>query len=118
MSSLSKVNNNNTKSHAVKEGWKRMDFRIKNRNEYCRYYRYSSCNNQMLQNSMFNSVIILYQYYKLVNLLIKKERIRMGQSLYAVLWFLHSRDEMTNNRELKDKEMKLGKDSKKEVEKG
>ena len=35
------------------------------------------------QYSVFNPVIISYQYHDLVNLLIKKERSRMGWSLYA-----------------------------------
>ena len=62
-------------------------------------------------------VIILYQYYELVDLLIKKERSRMDWSLYIVLQFLQSRDEIINNKNLKDKEIELGKESNKNREK-
>ena len=56
------------------------------------------------QYSVFNPVIMLYQYYDLVDLLIKKKRSRMGQSLYADPWFLQS---MNNT---KDEKINLGKE--------
>ena len=50
-------------------------------------------------------------------MLIKKERRKIGWSLHIVQWFPQSRDEIINNKNSKDEEMELGKESNEEVEK-
>ena len=63
-------------------------------------YRYE----RQSQYLVFNPVIISYQYYDLVDLLIKKKRSRMDQSLYTDPWFPQS---MNNT---KDEKINLGKE--------
>ena len=41
----------------------------------------------------------------------------MGWSLHAVLWFLQSRDKMINNKNEKDKEIKVDNELKEKIEK-
>ena len=66
---------------------------------------------------MFNPVLVAYQYYKLVDLLIKKERSQIGQSLHVVPWFPQSREEEKEEVNEKDEGMNIGKESKGAVQK-
>ena len=81
-----------------------MNFKIPISKDLYRYKRQS-------QYSVCNPVIILYQYHDLVDLLIKKERSRMGWSLYADLQFPQSM------RNTKVDEIGLGEECDKEEEK-
>ena len=66
---------------------------------------------------MFDLVLIVYQYYKLVDSLIKKERSRIGQSPYAVLQFLQHREEEKVDRNKKDEGMNFTKELKEDNKK-
>ena len=62
---------------------------------------YSGYDQWFLHRLVFNPVLKAYQYYELVDLLIKKERSWIGWSLHAVLWYLQTIDEEKENE--KDK---------------
>ena len=99
------VINISTKQYIDIESWYRNKLGTMNREGMCSYSGYDYW---FLHRFVFYPVLIAYQYHKLVNLLIEKERSWIGWSLYTVLWYPQTIDEEKEDE--KDKYGRIGLD--------